>query len=225
MFQDMKGNLALRGRIYWQGRKRFCALRNLVRPVEQSQGVEPVLPYWERHDQFTRIDQEDLASTHKFIGDLFNEEDKARNKYIGDNKLDTDKLREFEIEPLTFGGDYGQELFFGLYTAAATDRRQTIMKQLREYWSNKFGPENEEEWSWEKMVDKWEKMRKQPPLEWTPPQEGNYKVDETEGGNKRRKTRRRRKTRKKRKKRTRKRTKKKKKRRRRNKRRTKRKKK
>lgn len=225
MFQDMKENLALRGRIYWQGRKRFCALRNLVKPVAQPQGVDPVLPYWEGHNQFTRIDEEDLASTHKFIGDLFNEEDKARNKYIGDKQLDTDNLREFEIEPLTFGEDYGQELFFGLYTAAATDRRQTIMKQLREYWSNKFGPENEEEWSWEKMVDKWEEMRRQPQLEWTQPQEGNYKVDETEGGNKKRKTRRRRKTRKKRKKRTRKRTRKKKKRRRKKKRRTRRKKK
>ncbi len=196
--QDMKNNLAYRGKIYWQGRKRFCALRNLV-AIDKTASIEPLLPYYDAHNQFTRVDQEDLASTHKFIGDLFAEEDKARNEYIATNQIDVDDYPNHGIGPITFG----KELFFGLYTVAATDRRQTIMKQLREYWSQAFGSGREQAWSWKNMVDSWEEMRKQP-LSGGPT---------AGGGKKRRRTHKKRKTHRKRKKRTRKRTRKKRKRR------------
>jgi hypothetical protein len=190
-YQDMKHNLAYRGKIYWQGRKRFCALRHLV-AWDKTALIEPLLPYWDGHNQFTRIDKEDLASTHKFIGDMFAEEHEARLEWIANNKINVDDYPNHGIGPITFGDDLGNELFFGLYTVAATDRRQTIMRQLREDWSRTFGSGKEQAWSWENMVDSWEEMRRIPL--------GAGPTAVAGGGKKRRRTRkRRRKTRKKKK--------------------------
>ena len=190
-YQDMKHNLAYRGKIYWQGRKRFCALRNLV-ALDKTASIEPLLPYWDGHNQFTRIDEEDLASTHKFIGDMFAEEHEARLEWIAHNQINVDDYPNHGIGPITFGDDLGKELFFGLYTVAATDRRQTIMRQLRKYWSQAFGSGREQAWSWKNMVASWEEMRKIPL--------GAGPTAVAGGGKKRRRTRkRRRKSRKKKK--------------------------
>lgn len=145
LYNDMKENIAYRGQVYFEGTRRYCELRSSVR--KQGNGPESLLPFWVDHEQFTRIDKEDLAFTHNFIGKIFEEEYTARLK-------EAENLgrvpQEFEIGPLTIT----PQLFLALYTIAATDRRGTIMIQLRNTWKQLFG-KNQKPYSWEKMVELW----------------------------------------------------------------------
>ena len=145
LYQDMKQNIAYRGQIYFEGTRRYCELRSSVR--KQGSGPDPLLPFWVDHQQFTRIDKEDLAFTHNFIGKIFQEEDAAIQEAIV--KLGA-VPEQYSIPPQTIS----QELFLALYTIAATDRRGTIMIQLRNSWTRFFGT-NEKEHSWENMVQLW----------------------------------------------------------------------
>ncbi len=145
LYQDMKQNIAYRGQVYFEGTRRYCELRSSVR--KQGIGPDPLLPFWVDHQQFTRIDKEDLAFTHNFIGKIFQEEDKAIQEKI----VELGAVPEqFSIPPQTIP----DELFLALYTIAATDRRGTIMIQLRKYWKRFFGT-NEKTYSWEKKVTLW----------------------------------------------------------------------
>ena len=56
----------------------------------------------------------------------------------------------FETAPITIN----EPLFLALYTIAATDRRGTIMIQLRTAWISLFGT-NQKPYSWENMVQLW----------------------------------------------------------------------
>ena len=88
-----------------------------------------------------------MAFTHNFIGKIFQEEDKAIQEKI----VELGAVPEqFSIPPQTIP----DELFLALYTIAATDRRGTIMIQLRKYWKRFFGT-NEKTYSWEKKVTLW----------------------------------------------------------------------
>ena len=146
LYEDMKQNIAYRGQIYFEGTRRYCELRSSVR--KQGSGPEPLLPFWVDHQQFTRIDKEDLAFTHNFIGKIFSEEDAAIQEAIV--KLGAVPAQHHSIPPQTIS----QELFFALYTIASTDRRGTIMIQLRKAWIRFFGT-NEKPYSWENMVQLW----------------------------------------------------------------------
>ena len=145
LYDNMKQNIAYRGQVYFEGTRRYCELRSSVR--KQGSGPEPLLPFWVDHQQFTRIDKEDLAFTHNFIGKIFQEEDAAIQEAIV--KLGA-VPEQYSIPPQTIS----QELFLALYTIAATDRRGTIMIQLRNSWTRFFGT-NEKEHSWENMVQLW----------------------------------------------------------------------
>ena len=145
LYEDMKQNIAYRGQVYFEGTRRYCELRSSVR--KQGSGPEPLLPFWVDHQQFTRIDKEDLAFTHNFIGKIFQEEDAAIQEAIV--KLGAVPAQH-SIPPQTIS----QELFLALYTIAATDRRGTIMIQLRDSWIRFFGT-NEKPYSWENMVQLW----------------------------------------------------------------------
>jgi len=141
----MKQNIAYRGQVYFEGTRRFCELRSSVR--KQGNGPDPLLPFWVDHQQFTRIDKEDLSFTHIFIGKIFKEEEDAIQEKI----VELGAVPEqFSIAPQTIS----QELFLALYTIAATDRRGTIMIQLRDSWIKFFGT-NERDHSWENMVQLW----------------------------------------------------------------------
>ena len=145
LYDNMKQNIAYRGQVYFEGTRRYCELRSSVR--KQGSGPEPLLPFWVDHQQFTRIDKEDLAFTHNFIGKIFREEDEAIQEKI----VELGAVPEqFSIAPQTIS----PELFLGLYTVAATDRRGTIMIQLRDSWIRFFGT-NEKKHSWENMVQLW----------------------------------------------------------------------
>ena len=145
LYQDMKQNIAYRGQVYFEGTRRYCELRSSVR--KQGNGPEPLLPFWVDHQQFTRIDKEDLTFTHNFIGKIFKEEDEAIQEKI----IELGAVPEqFSIPPQTISLD----LFLALYTIASTDRRGTIMIQLRESWIRFFGT-NEKQYSWENMVQLW----------------------------------------------------------------------
>ena len=145
LYQDMKQNIAYRGQVYFEGTRRFCELRSSVR--KQGIGPDPLLPFWVDHQQFTRIDKEDLSFTHIFIGKIFKEEEDAIQEKI----VELGAVPEqFSIAPQTIS----QELFLALYTIAATDRRGTIMIQLRDSWIKFFGT-NERDHSWENMVKLW----------------------------------------------------------------------
>ena len=145
LYDNMKQNIAYRGQVYFEGTRRYCELRSSVR--KQGSGPEPLLPFWVDHQQFTRIDKEDLAFTHNFIGKIFREEDEAIQEKI----VELGAVPEqFSIAPQTIS----PELFLGLYTVAATDRRGTIMIQLRNSWTRFFGT-NEKKHSWENMVQLW----------------------------------------------------------------------
>tara|TARA_B100000963_G_scaffold351457_1_gene363058 strand:+ start:60 stop:1898 length:1839 start_codon:yes stop_codon:yes gene_type:complete len=145
LYENMKQNIAYRGQVYFEGTRRYCELRSSVR--KQGSGPEPLLPFWVDHQQFTRIDKEDLAFTHNFIGKIFLEEDAAIQEAIV--KLGA-VPEQFSIPPQTIS----QELFLALYTIASTDRRGTIMIQLRNSWIRFFGT-NEKPYSWENMVYLW----------------------------------------------------------------------
>lgn len=145
LYQDMKQNIAYRGQVYFEGTKRYCELRSTVR--KQGSGPDPLLPFWVDHQQFTRIDTEDLAFTHNFIGKIFEEEVEARLAYA---EQQGKVPEEFETAPITIN----EPLFLALYTIAATDRRGTIMIQLRNSWIRFFGT-NEKPYSWENMVKLW----------------------------------------------------------------------
>ena len=145
LYEDMKKNIAYRGQVYFEGTRRYCELRSNVR--KKGSGPDPLLPFWVDHQQFTRIDKEDLAFTHTFIGKIFKEEDIA----IQDAIVNLGAVPEqYSIPPQTIT----DELFLALYTIAATDRRGTIMIQLRKYWTNFFGT-NEKTYSWEEKVTLW----------------------------------------------------------------------
>ena len=109
------------------------------------------------------------------IGDLFKYEEEARLAWIENNKH---LPPEFELPPQTID----EELFIGLYTVAATNKRQKVMMMLREYWSNLFGGNREKRWSWKNMVDVW-KSKLQEPLSGGP----TSKLA-TQGGRKKRRT-------------------------------------
>ena len=145
LYQDMKQNIAYRGQVYFEGTRRYCELRSNVR--KKGSGPDPLLPFWVDHQQFTRIDKEDLAFTHNFIGKIFQEEEDAIQEAIV--KLGA-VPEQHSIPPQTIS----QELFLALYTIAATDRRGTIMIQLRDSWIRFFGT-NEKPYSWENMVQLW----------------------------------------------------------------------
>ena len=145
LYQDMKQNIAYRGQVYFEGTRRYCELRSSVR--KKGSGPDPLLPFWVDHQQFTRIDKEDLSFTHNFIGKIFQEEDDAIQEAIV--KLGA-VPEQHSIPPQTIS----QELFLALYTIAATDRRGTIMIQLRDSWIRFFGT-NEKPYSWENMVQLW----------------------------------------------------------------------
>lgn len=147
LYEDMKQNIAYRGQVYFEGTRRYCELRSSVR--KQGSGPEPLLPFWVDHQQFTRIDKEDLAFTHNFIGKIFSEEDAAIQEAIV--KLGAVPAQHHSIPPQTIS----QELFFALYTIASTDRRGTIMIQLRNSWIRFFGTNGNKGYSWEEMVAKW----------------------------------------------------------------------
>ena len=191
--QDMINNLSLRGKLYLQGRKRFCSLRNMVNWEENKdkKGVDinPLLPFWQKHHQFARIDTEDLNSTYKFIGDLFKEEEAERLKWITNNQNEWNTIQHipFAIKPQFIS----KELFIGLYTVAATNKRQKVMKLLRERWSKLFGGEREKPWSWKEYVDIW-KEELQKPIPGIP-------TSQAAGGKKRKTRRKRHKNRKKKK--------------------------
>ncbi len=145
LYEDMKKNIAYRGQVYFEGTRRYCELRSNVR--KKGSGPDPLLPFWVDHQQFTRIDKEDLAFTHTFIGKIIKEEDIA----IQDAIVNLGAVPEqYSIPPQTIT----DELFLALYTIAATDRRGTIMIQLRKYWTNFFGT-NEKTYSWEEKVTLW----------------------------------------------------------------------
>ncbi|MCH1611973.1 MAG: hypothetical protein L7S72_01630 [Flavobacteriales bacterium] len=145
LYEHMKQNIAYRGQVYFEGTKRYCELRSNVR--KKGSGPDPLLPFWVDHQQFTRIDKEDLAFTHNFIGKIFQEEDIAIQEAI----VNLGAVPEqYSIPPQTIP----DELFLALYTIAATDRRGTIMIQLRKYWTNFFGT-NEKTYSWEEKVTLW----------------------------------------------------------------------
>ena len=146
LYQDMKQNIAYRGQVYFEGTKRYCELRSTVR--KQGSGPDPLLPFWVDHQQFTRIDKEDLSFTHTFIGKIFHEEETAIQEAIV--KLGAVPEQQHSIPPQTIS----QDLFLALYTIAATDRRGTIMIQLRNSWIRFFGT-NEKPYSWENMVQLW----------------------------------------------------------------------
>ena len=145
LYEDMKQNIAYRGQVYFEGTRRYCELRSSVR--KQGSGPEPLLPFWVDHQQFTRIDKEDLNFTHLFIGKIFEEEVEARLAYA---EQQGKVPEEFETAPITIN----EPLFLALYTIAATDRRGTIMIQLRDSWIRFFGT-NEKPYSWENMVQLW----------------------------------------------------------------------
>lgn len=145
LYQDMKQNIAYRGQVYFEGTRRYCELRSSVR--KKGSGPDPLLPFWVDHQQFTRIDKEDLNFTHLFIGKIFEEEVEARLAYA---EQQGKVPEEFETAPITIN----EPLFLALYTIAATDRRGTIMIQLRDSWIRFFGT-NEKPYSWENMVQLW----------------------------------------------------------------------
>lgn len=145
LYQDMKQNIAYRGQVYFEGTRRYCELRSNVR--KKGIGPDPLLPFWVDHQQFTRIDKEDLNFTHLFIGKIFEEEVEARLAYA---EQQGKVPEEFETAPITIN----EPLFLALYTIAATDRRGTIMIQLRTAWISLFGT-NQKPYSWENMVQLW----------------------------------------------------------------------
>ena len=179
---DMIKNLSIRGQLFLQGRKRFCALRNIIKEEENKDKggnhIKPLLPYWKSHQQFARIDEEDLNSTYKFIGDLFKYEKDTRLMWIENNGRQPE---EFELPPQTID----EELFIGLYTVAATNKRQKVMMMLRENWSNLFGGNHEKPWSWKNMVNYW-KSKLQEPLPGVPTSKLGQST--ASGGRKKRKT-------------------------------------
>ena len=172
LYEHMKKNIAYRGQIYFEGTRRYCELRSTVR--KKGSGPDPLLPFWVDQEQFTRIDKEDLAFTHNFIGKIFQEEDIAIQEAI----VNLGAVPEqYSIPPQTIY----DELFLALYTIAATDRRGTIMIQLRNYWTRFFGT-NEKPYSWEKKVALWNQQL----------MSGVVNTESKQGG-KRKKTRRKRK--------------------------------
>ena len=177
--RDMIKNLSIRGRLFLQGRKRFCALRIMVKTEENKDGkgtdIKPLLPYWRSHQQFARIDEDDLKSTYKFIGDLFKAEHEAR--LVAIERLGHRPL-EFELPPQTIN----EELFIGLYTVAATNKRQKVMMMLRENWSSLFGGDHQQPHSWKNKVKRWT-TKLQEPLPG-----GATSKPATQGGRKKRKT-------------------------------------
>ena len=176
LYQDMKQNIAYRGQVYFEGTRRYCELRSSVR--KQGSGPDPLLPFWVDHQQFTRIDKEDLTFTHLFIGKIFKKKRLYRISIVKLGAVPEQNL----IPPQTIS----QPLFLALYTIAATDRRGTIMIQLRDSWIRFFGT-NEKPYSWENMVQLWN-------------QQLMTGASSSKQGGKRKRTRRKRKRKKKRKK-------------------------
>ena len=193
-FTNMIKNLSLRGQLFLQGRKRFCSLRTNIKLEKnldkQGHAIEPLLPYWGMHEQFVRIDDEDLNITYTFIGRVFQREYEERLKWIETNQAMWIDLQNTAnaIQPQFIDNS----LFIGLYTVAATNKRRKVMKLLRENWIKLFGTD-QFSWSWNNMIKLWNDELQTP----MPNVAGGGRRKRKKTG-KRRKTRRKKKNRKKR---------------------------
>tara|TARA_B100001063_G_C16774608_1_gene564184 strand:+ start:3678 stop:5459 length:1782 start_codon:yes stop_codon:yes gene_type:complete len=186
-YKAMKENIKIRGKIYMNGRKQFCELRAKVADQRMDKTQQTKLPLYIEHYQYTRIDEEDLNSTHRFIGELFQEEVQIRSDNIAaqgyGGKVPEDPTSTPPSQQL-------MEIFNSLYVICVSDRRATLLPQFREKWISLFG-DTTSEYGWNAMVGKWRKEMNSPLDE---DEEDDVVMEEATGGRrKRRKTRKRKK--------------------------------